>query len=251
VEVEFSLRNRVRTRVPVNNVVAEIAGSEANGEYVLIGGHLDSWHLGTGAQDNGTGAASVMAIAQAVKASGLTPRRSMRFVLFGGEEEGLLGSVAYGRAHAGELAKCAGVFVTDTGGEAPQGWYVFGREDEKQTLMPIHSLLAALGAGETTDEGRFTFQTDEAPFLIHGVPSFVLWTDITKYELLHHKPSDTFDKVNERDLNLGAATVGMTAYAVADAPTMGAHLTDAQIEEQLKRIKALEQYKDLVAHSMF
>jgi carboxypeptidase Q len=251
VEVEFSFSNRVRTHVSVNNVVAEIAGSEPGGEYVLIGGHLDSWHLGTGAQDNGTGAATVMAIAQAVKASGLTPRRTMRFVLFGGEEEGLLGSVAYARAHAGELPKCAGVFVTDSGGEAPHGWYVFGRDDEKQTLMLIHSQLAALGAGEATDEGRFTFQTDEAPFLIHGVPSFVLWTDMTRYDQLHHKPSDTFDKVNERDLNLGAAVVGMTAYAVADAPTMGTHLTEPQVEEQLKGIKALEQYQDLVAHKMF
>jgi hypothetical protein len=251
VEVEFSFRNRVRTHVLVNNVVAEIAGSEPNGEYVVIAGHLDSWHLGTGAQDNGTGAATVMAIAQAVKASGLTPRRTMRFVLFGGEEEGLLGSVAYARSHVGEMAKCAGVFVTDSGGEAPLGWYIFGREDEKQALIPIHPLLAALGAGDTTDEGHFTFQTDEAPFLVHGVPSFVLWTPMTKYELLHHKPSDTFDKVNERDLNLGAAVVGMTAYAIADAPEMTPHFSQAQLEDQLKAIKALPQYQDLVAHGMF
>lgn len=250
VEVEFSFRNRVRTHVPVNNVVAEIAGSEPNGEYLVIGGHLDSWHLGTGAQDNGTGAASVMAIAQAVKASGLTPRRTMRFILFGGEEEGLLGSLAYARAHAGDMAKCAGVFVTDTGGDAPLGWYVFGREDEKQSLTPIHPLLAALGAGETTDEGKFTFETDEAPFLLHGVPSFVLWTPMAKYDLLHHKPSDTFDKVNERDLNLGVAVVGMTAYAIADAPAMGTHFTQAQVEEQLKGIKALAQYQDMVAHGI-
>jgi len=251
VEVEFSFRNRVRTHVPVNNVVAEIAGSEANGEYVVIGGHLDSWQLGTGAQDNGTGAATVMAIAQAVKASGLTPRRTLRFVLFGGEEEGLLGSLAYARTHVGEMAKCAGVFVTDSGGEAPLGWYVFGREDEKQTLTPIHPLLAALGAGETTDEGKYTFETDEAPFLVHGVPSFVLWTPMTKYDQLHHKPSDTFDKVNERDLNLGAAVVGMTAYAVADAPAMGTHLTEPQVQEQLNGIKALAQYQDMGAHGMF
>jgi hypothetical protein len=112
-------------------------------------------------------------------------------------------------------------------------------------------LLAALGAGETTDEGKYTFETDEAPFLVHGVPSFVLWTPMTKYMQLHHKPSDTFDKVNERDLNLGAAVVGMTAYAVADAPAMGTHLTDAQVQEQLKGINALEQYKDMVAHTMF
>jgi carboxypeptidase Q len=192
----------------------------------------------------------VLAIAQAVKASGLTPRRTMRFVLFGGEEEGLLGSVHYVRDHVTEMGKCAGVFVTDTGGEPPKGWYIFGRKDEKQALLPVHPLLAALGAGETTDEGKFIFETDEGPFLIHGVPSFVLWTDMAKYELLHHKPSDTFEKVSERDLNLGAAVVGMTAYSIADAPAQLDHLTNAQVEEQLKGIKALAQYQDMVAHSL-
>jgi carboxypeptidase Q len=251
VEVEFSFSNRVREHVAVNNVVAEIPGRDASGEYVVVGGHLDSWHLGTGAQDNGTGASTVMAIAQAVKASGLTPRRTMRFVLFGGEEQGLRGSVAYVRAHVNEMGKCAGVFVTDTGGEAPKGWYIFGRDDEKQALAPIHPLLASLDAGETTNEGRYIFQTDEGPFLVHGVPSFVLWNDMTKYELLHHKPSDTFDKVDPRDLNLGAAVVGMTAYAIADAPTGPSHFSDAQVEEQLKGIKALPQYQDILAHSIF
>jgi carboxypeptidase Q len=251
VEVEFSFNNRVREHVAVNNVVAEIPGSDGSGEYVVVGGHLDSWHLGTGAQDNGTGVATVMAIAQAVKASELTPRRTMRFVLFGGEEQGLRGSVAYVRAHVNEMGKCAGVFVTDTGGEAPKGWYIFGRDDEKQALLPIHPLLASLDAGETTNEGKYIFQTDEGPFLVHGVPSFVLWNDMTKYELLHHKPSDTFDKVDPRDLNLGAAVVGITAYAIADAPTAPSHFSDAQVEEQLKGIKALAQYQDILAHSIF
>jgi carboxypeptidase Q len=251
VEVEFSFKNRVREHVAVNNVVAEIPGSDSSGEYVVVGGHLDSWHLGTGAQDNGTGAATVMAIAQAVKTSGLTPRRTMRFVLFGGEEEGLLGSVHYVRDHLSQMGKCAGVFVTDTGGEPPKGWYIFGRKDEKQALQPIHPLLASLDAGDTTDEGKYIFETDEGPFLIHGVPSFVLWTDMTKYDLLHHKPSDTFDKVDPRDLNLGAAVVGITAYAIADAPAALDHLTSAQVEEQLKGIKSLEQYQDMVAHSLF
>jgi carboxypeptidase Q len=251
VEVEFSFSNRIREHVKVNNVIAEIPGSEGNGEYVVIGGHLDSWHLGTGAEDNGTGAATVMAIAQAVKASGLTPRRTMRFVLFGGEEQGLLGSVHYVRDHVGEMANCAGVFVTDTGGEPPLGWYTFGRDDDKQALMPIHPLLASLGAGETTNESKYIFETDEAPFLVHGVPAFVLWTDTTKYELLHHKPSDTFDKVNERDLNLGAAVVGLTAYAFADAPARVKQLTDEQMEDQLRGVKALAQYQDMVAHKLF
>jgi carboxypeptidase Q len=251
VEVEFSFTNRIREHVQVNNVVAEIAGSEANGEYVVVAGHLDSWHLGTGAEDNGTGAASVLAVAQAVKASGLVPRRTMRFVLFGGEEEGLIGSVNYGRDHRGEMAKCAGVFVTDTGSEAPKGWFTFGRKDEEDALAGIRPLLAALGAGATSDSGDLTFETDEAPFLVQGVPSFVLWTSMEKYNLLHHKPSDTFDKVNQRDLNLGAAVVGITAYALADAPVTLKHLSNVEMEEVLKSIRALAQYEDLKEHKVF
>jgi Zn-dependent M28 family amino/carboxypeptidase len=235
----------------VDNVVAEIPGTDGSGEYVLIGGHLDSWQTGTGAQDNGTGAASVMAVAQAIVASGLKPRRTMRFVLFGGEEEGLVGSLNYARAHAGDAAKCVGVFVSDTGAEQPKGWYTFGRKDENDALAALKPYLAPLGADGTTDEGQYTFETDEAPFLVQGVPSFVLWTATEKYETLHHKPADTFDKVIQRDLNLGATVEALTAYAFANTPVELKHYSAAELEEQLKGIKALVEYKDMQDHKLF
>ncbi len=251
VEVEFSFTNRIREHAKINNVVAEIPGSDSSGEFVLIGGHLDSWQLGTGAEDNGTGAASVLAVAEAVKASGVQPRRTMRFVVFGGEEEGLLGSIHYVQQHAGELGKCAGVFITDTGSEPPKGWYTFGRDDENEALSALKPELESLDAAGTTDEGRFTFSTDHGPFLIHGVPSFVLWNPIEKYMLLHHKPSDTFDKVDHRDLNLGAAVVGVTALAFADAPVALKHLSPDEMKEQLKKIKSFDEYEDMESHHMF
>lgn len=251
VQVQLKFSNRIRKNVKVDNVVAEIPGTDKSGEYVVIGGHLDSWQLGTGAEDNGTGAASVLAIAEAMKASGVQPRRTMRFVLFGGEEEGLLGSIHYARDHASDLDKCAGVFVTDTGSEAPKGWYIFGREDEKKALEPVKPLLASLGADGTTDDGRFTFSTDHGPFLIHGVPAFVLWTPTDEYFKLHHKPSDTFDKVNQRDLNLGVAVVGITALEFADAPQTLKHLSQADMQDQLKKIKAFDEYQDMQSHNMF
>jgi len=251
VEVEFSFKNRIREHVKVDNVVADIPGHDANGEYVVIGGHLDSWDPGTGAQDNGTGASTVLAVAEAVKAAGLTPKRTMRFILFGGEEEGLIGSRHYAQEHAGESAKCAGVFVTDSGAEAPKGWFTFGRQDAVQGVTEIQPLLSSLGAGGTTDSAGFIFQTDEAPFLVQGVPSFVLWTEFEKYMLLHHKPSDTFDKVNQRDLNLGVAVVGMTAYAFADAPTTLKHYSATEVDEQMKSLKVMDQYRDLQEHKMF
>ena len=251
VEIEFSFKNKVQDHVKVPNVVADIPGTDGSGEYVIIGGHLDSWQLGTGAEDNGTGAASVLAVAEAVKASGIQPKRTLRFVLFGGEEEGLLGSIHYAQMHAGELDKCAGVFITDTGSEAPKGWYIFGREDEKTALDGLKPELASLGADDTSDEGRFTFSTDHGPFLIHGVPSCVLWTPVEEYFKLHHKPSDTFDKVNQRDLNLGAAVVGVTALGFADASEPLKHLSQSEMEEQLKKIKSYDEYKDMADHKMF
>ncbi len=251
VEVEFSFQNKVRDHVKVPNVVADIPGTDGSGEYVIIGGHLDSWQLGTGAQDNGTGAASVMAVAEAVKASGIQPKRTLRFVLFGGEEEGLLGSIHYADAHAAELDKCDGVFVTDTGASAPVGWIVQGREDERKAVEALKPLLSALGAAGISDDGRFTFSTDHGPFLIHGVPTFLLSTPMEDYRKIHHKPSDTFDKVNQRDLNLGAAVVGITALAIADAPQPLRHYSQTEMEEQLKKIKSYDEYKDMVDHKMF
>jgi len=251
VEVEFSFRNRIREHVKVDNVVAEIPGREANGEYVLIGAHLDSWQPGTGAQDNGTGVATVLGVAQAIKAAGLTPRRTMRFVLFGGEEEGLLGSIHYVRDHIAELPKCAGDFIADTGADAPKGWYTFGREDEKQAIVALAPVLNSLGAGGTTDFGAYTLDTDEAPFLVKGVPSFALWAPMDKYFLIHHQPSDTFDNVNQRDLNLGVAVVGLTAYAFADMQTTLKHLSSTEVEEELKSLEVLSPYRNMEEHKLF
>ncbi len=251
VEIEFSFTNRVREHVKVDNVVADIPGRENTGEYVVIGGHLDSWHPGTGAQDDGTGAATTLAVAEAVKASGLTPRRTMRFILFGGEEEGLIGSLEYARAHAEDAGKCVGVFVSDTGAEPPKGWYAFGRKDEADALSSIKPLLESLGAADTSNEGELAFGTDAGPFLVQGVPAFLLWTPVEKYRTLHHKPGDTFDKVNQRDLNLGAAVVAITSYALADAPQRLKHYSSEEMEAQLKEIKAYNAYKDMKDHKLF
>jgi len=251
VEVEFTFKNRIRRNVKVENVVAEIPGSDPNAGFVIVGGHLDSWNPGTGAEDNGTGASTVLAVAAAVKAAGLTPRRTMRFILFGGEEEGLLGSTHYAHDHASELAQCAGVFVSDSGSEPPKGWLTFARADASKALEPLEPILSGLDAAETTDGGGFTFSTDEGPFIVQGVPSFVLWTPMDKYMLLHHKPSDTFDKVDPRDLDLGVAVVGITAYAFADSPTTLKHFDAAEVESQLKDLHVANEYKDMVDHKMF
>ena len=148
------------------------------------------------------------------------------------------------------MAKCAGVFVTDTGSEPPKGWLTFGREDENKALAPLEPLLAPLDATGIEDGHEVIFETDHAPFLIRGVPAFVLSTPMGKYMQLHHKPSDTFDKVDQRDLDLGAAVVGLSAYYFASAAYVPAKLDQSKMEDTLKSIKAYNQYKDMVDHKM-
>jgi carboxypeptidase Q len=244
VRVEFQYENRVTGRTTTHNVVAEIRGRERPDEWVIVGAHLDSWDYGTGAQDNGTGVAMVMEAARAVAASGTPPRRSIRFALWGGEEQGLLGSAAYVRDHAGELKNCVAALNTDNGAGHPYGWKVEGRKDVLAAMQPMSAALLRNLGGQLSP--KLTFDTDHGHFMLAGIPSLDLWVDQEPYNKVHHKPSDTLDKVKEHDLVTGAAIVAVTAYAVADraaplAPhldrkAVGELLKEAQLDEFLKAI---------------
>ena len=115
--------------VEQENVVGEVRGYEKPDEVVLLGAHLDSWELGTGALDNGCNAALVVEALRTIKSSGMQPKRSIRFILFSGEEEGLLGSHAYVLAHRKELDKAAGMAVWDSGSGVTTGFSLGGRRD--------------------------------------------------------------------------------------------------------------------------
>ncbi len=112
---DISIPNKIGPAFKTWNVVAELRGKEKPDEFVVLGAHLDSWELGTGALDNGCNAALVIDALRTIKASGLKPQRSIRFVLFSGEEEGLIGSRAYATLHRKELDKLAGVVIFDSG----------------------------------------------------------------------------------------------------------------------------------------
>jgi carboxypeptidase Q len=246
VSIEFSFTNRIRKNVKVPNVIAEIIGSQKPDEVVIVGGHLDSWQPGTGAQDNGTGASSVIEAARAIKALGRPPRRTIRFIVFGGEEEGLLGSTAYVHQHLAELPKIDAVLITDSGSQPAKGWYVMGRDDEKPSVAALKPLLSGLGADESTSDVSFIFQTDHASFDVLGVPSLVLWNDTDKYFTLHHKASDTFDSVIQKDLTQDATVVTVTAYAIADSKEpLAKHLTPDEVQAMLKKAGSLDEYEFL------
>ena len=246
VTVHFSFKNRIRPETEVQNVVAEIPGREDPNSVVIVGAHLDSWHPATGAQDNGTGVATVLEVARAVQALGRPPRRTMRFILFGGEEQGLVGSNSYSKKHAADMSSIDAVVISDTGAQAAKGWYLMGRADEKQALTNIEPLLAGLGSDGTNPDTEFLFETDHAGFDVAGVPTLVLWNGVDKYFKLHHQASDSFDSVVQSDLTQGVATTAATAYAIADAAQPFAHHdTPAEVEDMLKNVNEYDNYKAL------
>jgi carboxypeptidase Q len=220
VRVAMSLPNGVSPgAVTVRSVVAEIKGREQPDEWVLVGAHLDSWDLATGAQDNATGVAMVVDAARAIAAVGRAPRRTIKFALWGGEEQGLLGSSAYVRAHGPELERAVAILNADAGTGRIIGWTTPGREDVANRVRTIaRPVLEDLGAAAVDRSMQYAFDSDGGPFLRRGVPVLDLNADDSRYEEIHHRSTDTIERVNAHNLAVGAATVAVTAYAIADAP---------------------------------
>lgn len=237
VTVQLAVENKTSGETTVNNVVAEIRGSERPEEWILIGAHLDSWDFGTGAQDNGTGAVSILEIGRALMLLGKAPRRSVRLALWGGEEEGVLGSYAYTQTHESELDKCVAVLNTDNGAGHPKGWKVEGREDLRKAMQPwSDGLLKDLSGGDLSLDT--TYDTDHGPFMLQGIPALDLWVDMTHYFEIHHKSSDTLDKVDTLDFKAGEVIVAVTAYAIAQSETpIAPHIDHAAVGEILKKEK--------------
>ena len=218
VEIEVDLKNTFSDGpVEVYNTVAEIPGSEKPDEVVIIGGHIDSWDLGTGATDNGTGIMAVLEAARALKAVGVKPRRTIRFVLFSGEEQGLHGSRAYVNAHEKEMNKISGVLIHDTGTGRVKSIGLEGRYDLREVMdKVVEPFKEALDLEELSM--RKMMGTDHQSFLPKGVPAFAVVQDMAEYRKTHHTESDTFDKVYPDEINQGAKVLAAWAYNVAMLP---------------------------------
>jgi carboxypeptidase Q len=236
VTIETEWQNEVTGPVQVSNVVAEIAGSEMPHEWVLLGAHLDSWDLGTGAQDNGTGVVMVLEAARAIASLGKPPRRSIRFALWAAEEPGPPGSAMFIKRHAADLRDCIAVLNTDNGAGQPRGWYVNGRSDLRDAMRPIAERLRDSGADGLSMD--VSCGSDECPFLLEGIPALKLWVDTTQYRQVHHQTSDTFDKVDSVSFRAGGAVVAVTTYAIADQPTLIApHIGQDAVRQILRAAK--------------
>src|SRR6202166_1590453 len=189
--VRLTMPNKISGPVEQQNVVGEIRGYEKPDEIVVLGAHLDSWELGTGALDNGCNAALVVEAARAIKASGLLPRRTIRFILFTGEEQGTIGSFTYVKSHGAELDKIRGVVIFDSGSGRVPGYSLGGRRDTEAGLVQILKPLAAWNVNQHTADA--SFGTDNFDFLLEGVPTFVANNEIANYLANYHAASDTFD----------------------------------------------------------
>jgi len=242
VRVKLAMPNEIGGPVAQENVVGEIRGYEKPDEVVILGAHLDSWELGTGALDNGCNAALVMEAARAIKAIGLVPKRTIRFVLFTGEEQGTVGSFAYVKAHESELDKIRGVIIFDSGTGRVTGYSLGGRRDTEAGLRQILKLLDAWGATQHTSDA--SFGTDNFDFLLEGVPTFVANQEISNYLANYHAASDTFDKVDQRELKLNTVIAALTAWGIADrAEPLGKRLSRGELDALVKETGLDEQMK--------
>lgn len=209
------------------NVIAEIPGTDPRlkDEVVMLGGHIDSWHAATGAMDNADGAATILEAARILKAVGVAPRRTIRFALWGGEEEGLYGSKAWVAQHlSGDANKAARdkfdvYFNVDPGYGLVYGWYSEGNTAAKQIFDSWLEPLKDLGARKNVIAG--IGNTDHLSFIAEGVPGFNPIQDFTNYDVrIHHTNMDTMDRMKPDDIKEAAIVFASFAYnaAMRDAP---------------------------------
>lgn len=198
------------------NVILDLVGSEKPNEIVLIGGHLDSWDLGTGAVDDGAGVAITTAAAALIAKLPKRPKRTIRVVMFGAEEVGLLGAEFYANKHAAELDNH--VLATESDFGAGSIWQLNSNVSEKATLLidEIGKILSPLGitrGGSNVRGGG----PDIIPLDAKGVPTIRLNQNGMDYFDLHHTPDDTLDKIRPKELAQNVAAYAATIYLAADS----------------------------------
>lgn len=216
VRVHMDVQNRLTSGpVTVANAVGEIPGTEHPEQVIVVGGHLDSWDLAEGSTDNGVGATTTLAAAEAIVRSGFKPRRTIRFVLFTGEEQGLLGSLAYAKTHKDEMQNHVAAVILDNG-QGPVTALNMARPDLVPAVEPFVASLSAFG--NITANAETEFGTDTAAFILAGLPGINLNQDSPEYRYTHHSNVDTFDKVDPAILERDATVQGLVAFWIADRP---------------------------------
>jgi hypothetical protein len=224
VSIELEIRNTFSDDTNAFNVVGEIPGTDKADELVMLGAHFDSWHGGTGATDNAAGSAVMMEAMRILKQSGLKMRRTVRIGLWGGEEQGLIGSREYVTAHFANAtdmvlkpahAKFAGYFNVDNGTGAIRGVYLQGNEAIgpifETWMRPFNNL------GMNTVTIRDTGGTDHQSFDRVGLPGFQFIQDEVEYDTrTHHSNMDVYERIQEEDMRKNAVIVAAFVYHAAN-----------------------------------
>ncbi|MGH9314649.1 MAG: M20/M25/M40 family metallo-hydrolase, partial [Vicinamibacterales bacterium] len=225
VELEFTIVNQVYPEGKTSyNVIAEIPGADKKAEVVMLGGHLDSWHAATGATDNAIGCAVMMEAARILKAISVKPRRTIRVALWSGEEQGLLGSKAYVKAHFGrfeepkpEFETFNGYFNVDSGTGRIRGASIFGPAAAATVLREAFTPFEDFGiVGAVATRSRRAGGTDSTSFNEAGLPGIGLGQDPIQYNShTWHTNLDTYERIVEEDVKRSAIAIAAVVYHVA------------------------------------
>ena len=220
------------------NAIGEIPGTDKKDEIVMLGGHYDSWHDATGATDNGIGSSMMLEAARILATLHVKPRRTIRVALWSGEEEGLLGSLAYVQQHFGsfesqkpEYAKLDAYFNIDSGTGRPRGAGVFGPPAAADMLREVMAPFADWGfMGVVASDSRRTGGTDSTSFNNAGLAGIGLAQDSFDYgSFTHHTNLDTYERIYEEDARQGAVEIASAVYAIAMADQMVPRFKDADM----------------------
>ena len=235
VRVKIHTEPRIIEQGSVANIVGEIRGEKKPNEFVVLAAHLDSWDLGQGALDNGCNAALVVDAARQIVAVAKAhrPARTIRFVLFTGEEDGFLGSKADTQLHREDLDRTVAMVTFDTGTGRTTGFSTGGRAD---LVAAADAALAPVeGLGPFTQTSDAFVGTDNYDYLIEGVPNFVANQDVDPYLPHYHASTDTFDKVDVREMKANTAIAAVFVWDLANAQAPpGPRQTRAEVEGLIK-----------------
>jgi len=221
IQMRLEMGAKTLPDAPSANVVAELRGTEKPEEVIILSGHLDSWDVGQGAQDDGAGCVMAMEAVRLIQSLGLKPRRTIRVVLFTNEENGLRGGLAYRDAHRAEFGNIVAAVEADHGAERVKAFHLeLSKISEEARISALAPMKAALGPvmapfGVTFHLGGSG--ADVSPMVAEGVPGIGVEHAGTHYFDVHHTEADTFDKVSKDDLAFNAAALATFAYALAQS----------------------------------
>jgi Zn-dependent M28 family amino/carboxypeptidase len=233
--------------VETANVVGEIRGTEHPEQILVVGGHLDSWDLAEGATDNGSGTAVTLGAADSIVRSGQRPRRTIRFVLFTGEEQGLDGSSAYVKQHQSEMANHLGDLILDAGQGPVKGFQLGGRDDLVAEFQPFANSLANMGT--MTVDDKIESGTDTLPFSIAGLPGINMDQDTSEYKFTHHSAADALEAQKPDVLAKNSTLMALAAFWIADRPERFAAPWPAKRTARMLRDQ--HEYEELKAFNLW